>query len=336
MSKLFKLKEWLTVPETAKHLSIAFGEDVTEADILRFALDGHLSLSVYFVNHAYARRGKVVKYSDAELFAAIESGRLPEDLKWTKFPRDVGAAIRGEPGGEEVDYLMSLRIDEDRYLTLSDEVTKLDGVWDLPMIGGERLDVEHLYQQFIGGPSVTLQTLDGSFVEGLDGAVCQLQESFDDNEYQSGSLAALEKIKKKIDVEEIDPEEASSLLKQHSEKRKEYLERRKSRPNKENYYPAGGLPEDAVFVVRTSAIRKLEESLSDTQSTLEKDVTPIERNTLLAIIAGLCDYSAIKYQERGAPSQISKMTEEIGAAVSPETVARHLKKIPDALATRMK
>ena len=50
MKKLLKLREWLTVPEAAGHLSILFGEDVTEADVLRLALDGHLTLSVNFVN----------------------------------------------------------------------------------------------------------------------------------------------------------------------------------------------------------------------------------------------------------------------------------------------
>ena len=32
MGKLFNLKEWLTVADAARHLSIVFGEDVTEAD----------------------------------------------------------------------------------------------------------------------------------------------------------------------------------------------------------------------------------------------------------------------------------------------------------------
>lgn len=56
-SKLFKLKEWLTVPEAAKYLSLIFGEDVSEAEVLRLCLDGHLKLSVNFVNHAEAKRG---------------------------------------------------------------------------------------------------------------------------------------------------------------------------------------------------------------------------------------------------------------------------------------
>lgn len=72
------------------------------------------------------------------------------------------------------------------------------------------------------------------------------------------------------------------------------------------------------------------------KKTVDKGFTTTERNTLLTIIAALCDYSAIKPDDRGAASQIAKLTEEIGAAVSDDTVRRVLAKIPDALETRMK
>lgn len=263
MGKLFNLKEWLTLADAARHLAIVFGEDVTEADVLRLALDGHLRLSVDFVNHARARCGKVARYTEAELVAAIESGTLPDDLKWMKLPRDLAAAVRGESGGEEVTHLMSLRIDDDRYLTLGDDVTTLRGVWDLPMIGGEQLDMKHQYQMLTGGPSVTLETLDGAFVEGRDGRICQLQEDFDDNEYQAGSSAQLERLKQHIASNGIEGAEAESLLNRHKEQRKEFLEKRREKPAKENYYPAGGLPKDAVIVVRTEALREFERQSTD-------------------------------------------------------------------------
>ncbi len=41
MSKLFKLKKWLTIEDTAKHLTSIFDEPVKDYDVLRFALDGH-------------------------------------------------------------------------------------------------------------------------------------------------------------------------------------------------------------------------------------------------------------------------------------------------------
>ena len=52
MSKLFKLKEWLTLDEAANYIAASIGEDVYEKDILRLVLDKHLTLSVDLVNHS--------------------------------------------------------------------------------------------------------------------------------------------------------------------------------------------------------------------------------------------------------------------------------------------
>lgn len=56
MSKLTSLKEWLTVAVAAKHLSIVFGVEVSEADVLRLALDKRLRLSAYFVIPGMAQK----------------------------------------------------------------------------------------------------------------------------------------------------------------------------------------------------------------------------------------------------------------------------------------
>lgn len=324
MGKLFNLKEWLTVADAAQHLSIAFGEDVGEADVLRLALDGHLRLSVNFVNHTRARCGEVVGY---------------EDAKWSEFPAELAATfpnIPNEAKGMPLPYMTSLNIDGKRFLNLSDELTTLRGVWDLPMIGNEKLDVEHEYQNLTAGPAVTLQGLDGAFVEGSDGQICQLQESFEENEYQPGSIAQLEKLKEHIASNDIKSAEAESLLSRHKEQRKEFLEKQRATPAKANYYPAGGLPKDAVIVVRTEALREFEQTVTGEPNGTRKPIGTSERKSLLTIIAALCDYSAIEPQERGAASQIAKLTEDIGVAISDDTVRRWLKAIPDALEARKK
>ncbi|MHB9100341.1 MAG: hypothetical protein ACYC2E_02320 [Sulfuricella sp.] len=61
MRKLDKLKKWLTIVDAARYLSIAFDEDVSEADVLRLALDGHLKLSVNFT----AVQNSVIPLDDA-------------------------------------------------------------------------------------------------------------------------------------------------------------------------------------------------------------------------------------------------------------------------------
>lgn len=332
MSKLFNLKQWLTVPEAARKLSLEYNEQVSEADILQYALDGHLRLSVNFVNFVQARPGNVVRYTAAELAAAVESGNLPDDLKWMKLPKDIFAA-QGEQENEEILHLMSLRIGEDRYLTLGDEVRTLEGVWDLPLIGAERLDVEHQYYRLIGGPPVTLTNLEGTFVEGRDGQICQLLTDAEDNEYQAGSRANLKDLKQRILKKKIKPKEAKALLQQHEEAREKFLEQRKASPELEKYFPAGGLPEDSVIVVRTEALRQFERIISTNP---EKPLTTNERNSLLTIIAALCEYSDIKYEGRGAAAQIAKLTEEFSVAVSDDTVRRILAKIPEALEARQK
>ena len=68
----------------------------------------------------------------------------------------------------------------------------------------------------------------------------------------------------------------------------------------------------------------------------EKPLTPNERNTLLIIIAALCKQLRIDTQERGAAHKIARMVQEIGAEVTEETILDKLKKIPDALETRVK
>jgi hypothetical protein len=80
----------------------------------------------------------------------------------------------------------------------------------------------------------------------------------------------------------------------------------------------------------------LKHECSSLRAKVEKGLNATERNSLLTIVAALCDYSAIKYTDRGAASQIARLTDDIGASVSDDTVRRWLKEIPSALESRMK
>jgi hypothetical protein len=139
-SKLFKLKQWLTLPEAAKHLSGVCGEEVTEADILRLALERHLKISVNLVNRAHVKPGKVIHFDDEKLISLLEQGIYPDELTWTV------SLFSDEPR------LLNLKIAKGKYLKTEDTVGIIEGVWDLPMIGGERIYVERLYHLLTGGP----------------------------------------------------------------------------------------------------------------------------------------------------------------------------------------
>ena len=68
----------------------------------------------------------------------------------------------------------------------------------------------------------------------------------------------------------------------------------------------------------------------------EKPLSTTERNTLLTIIAALCDALDIDPQKRGFSGDVAKMTERIGAAVTDDTIRKILNKIPAALEARTK
>jgi len=64
LSKLFKLKKRLTVPEAAECLSTLFPEGVGESDVLNLALEGHLQLSVFLPCPIWALLGNFIDVDD--------------------------------------------------------------------------------------------------------------------------------------------------------------------------------------------------------------------------------------------------------------------------------
>lgn len=215
MSKLFKLKEWFTLEEAAKHLSLSFGEDVSIPDVIRLGLDRHLTISIIPVNKIRVKKGNTVPIEEATRKMIPEF--IPDFLK-EKAP---------------IYYLAGTRISETECVLFENsDVVSVSGIWDLPMLGGEVLDLEFQYHELTGGPTLELETLDGTFIEEPNSnprVICEVQEHFENNEF-SDKLP--------------NPE-------------RKYAN--------ENYYPAGGLPQDCIFVVRRESLTNLLNSLDEHQ-----------------------------------------------------------------------
>lgn len=81
---------------------------------------------------------------------------------------------------------------------------------------------------------------------------------------------------------------------------------------------------------------QLTRTFPERSSSGDKPLTTTERNTLLTIIAALCDNSMIDYSKRGAAVRIMEITDEFGAHVDDGTIRNVLKQMPDALRTRLK
>lgn len=284
MSKLLQLKEWLEIDDVAKYLSIKFGEPVSRADVLRLGLDGHLQMSVYFVNHAQARKGKKLIYADAEKFSTelFDKNLPPKEL------------ICGLKFYDEKTKLIEYVVQFEK------NIVSINGVWDLTMLGGERLDVEHQYQMLTNEVEVTLINIDGTYISTPDGEIFELQERFDDDF-----------IKSKDKTRFNDPD---------------------------NYFPAGGLPDDSVLVVRTIALESFEININKSIETVSnKPLTEKERETLLVIIAALAKEAKIDIEKISkAGDLIANMTQLMGVPIGATTIETHLKKINQAIANRTK
>jgi len=321
LSKLFKLKDWFTLNETARHLSINFGEEVTEADVLRLALDGRLVLSVNLANSAMGLCGKVVPIGEVEF----------EEIEFVKGdpPTKIYGGIVLHTGNEET-----------HVLKFEGEAVRLRGVYDLPMIGGEKFEVENQYQELVGGPRISMMSIDGSFVQANEDVI-QILEDFDDNEFQSGSTAQRHKLEDFIARENLCDDDARELLLKHKADRAEFLKKDRNDPSR--YYPAVGLGGDVVFVVRNDSLTKFiqevtaEDGESSDKSARDKPLSSRERDTLLTIIAALCKDAGYDYSKHAKTAGLIQSTASImGVSIGETTIEGHLKKIPDALGTRMK
>lgn len=244
MRKLFKLRQWLTLDEAASRLAITFDEAVSVADLLRLALDGQLKISLHLVNHARGRMGEIVGWEEVTL------RMMP--------------TIDGQLG--PVPYVVETAIGDGRFIKIFGGATTITGVWDLAMFGAEVLDIEHQYQLLTGGPEVTLTNLEGVFLVGEENVVCQLLDHFEENEYEPGSQAAGAVLEQQIQEDDLSEADAEVMRQAYKYSRAKFLEKIKKHPD-HAYYPLGGLPEDAVLVVRAAELRRLEEIANEDERT---------------------------------------------------------------------
>lgn len=319
MSKLFKLKEWLTLDEAANHLSNVLGEPVTVADLYRLALDEHIKLSIDFVNHTYGKTGKWVKTEQIEFVLQEHNFFTGEKLE-TPY---------SYPSNHE------LHVSDDDWIYLDESIVCIKGVWDLTMVGSEKLDIEHWYQQLTSGLEVTLISIEGVFVQ-QKGIVCQLQTSFDDNEFHKGSTAHQKNVERHIITNEISDEEATKIREEFKKDRNEYLKKKDKNSKESDYYPSGGLAEhDHVLVIRTNEITRFIQTLEDTPLS-EKPLTSKERNSLLVLIGALCEDAGIDPKTRGITASLVAMTELIGSPLTDDTIRKILNQIDAAVSLRSK
>jgi hypothetical protein len=201
-------------------------------------------------------------------------------------------------GEEPYSVPLALQLNDHDFLKVEKKIVILEGVYDLPLIGSEKLVLENEYQKLVGGPSVTLYCLDGAFVKDQDGQWFQLQEGFDDKVGQIGSQEYLAELKERLASEDIGPLEQMQLLEQHIAASRGLLDERlaklKSGKDPRSYRPAQGLPGDSVLVVRAESLREFEAELIDSATALEVSADSPSRDHVSNKLSKL-NQAAIKF-----------------------------------------
>ncbi|HCE2446399.1 TPA: hypothetical protein NGU01_005485 [Vibrio parahaemolyticus] len=159
-SKKLNLKKWLSLEESAIAISNFAGEDVTVSDLLQFALDGTLQLSVYFPNDAHAVYGKWV--DRAQIKDAVEGMPFVSIQDPTKLPNS-----------------NEMYLSHDEWIAWEGTVHQISGIWDVTMRGDEYLDVKSKFESMTSGISIKPNLINGCGVILQQGeTVAQLYRPF--------------------------------------------------------------------------------------------------------------------------------------------------------------
>lgn len=175
MSKLFKVKQWVTAQQALEFLSLQLGEEVTPLDMLQLAVARKLKISVKFDHRVPARLGRMVPFKDVPTY------ELP--------------SIREGEGTVSVadGYCLALNEeckDDTPFACFEKEVSYIDGIWDLAMMGNEAIQITNALHGEMDAEFLDLINIDGTFLCRPDGTYANLQERLDPEDRKKGFYPA--------------------------------------------------------------------------------------------------------------------------------------------------
>lgn len=155
--KLSSLKEWLTLEEASKQMSLLFNEHVEPKDIIKLAIEGQFRLSVYLRRCFFGRNWVIKEVDDDQFLPIIEDSAIKQI---TGFDVCTGNPLRPESN-----------------LIQFEDLVPVSGLWDLPMIGTEKTEAEKAFFSIIGEPIYTTPSYVGFFVYSTDSGFVELIET---------------------------------------------------------------------------------------------------------------------------------------------------------------
>lgn len=257
-SKILKVKKWVDLNEAAERLSLSLEEHINALDLMELALDEEVTLSVKFPRNELFYIREVAececKYVDDlekdfkfHLFAfkkenasKQEVEKMRSDFIMEHYQRYVQAAKKNGADERYLSYdyfmneLMSIKWGNIGNVEIMEEF-----IYELPLIGAEKLHVEKLVEINNERHPGTLTSLDGVFLKSKSGKYYILHERF-----------------KEESVSDKAPESLEHILNK----------------NKYCYFPAGELPEDVIVGMAPIDLAEFERKLSSSDKDLSLEL----------------------------------------------------------------
>lgn len=267
-----KFRQWLSIEESARYLTESVKTPLQPQDVIRLALDEHLSLSLYFPSVVYARRVRIVQRTMKSLVDALDN--------FVQENRGIYLGASFEP-----ERLIDYAEPED------ESVTFLKGIHDVPLLGEERRIAESLY---CGYSQLPLPHRSGDTPRGL------LLSMGDNGLYQVQRFLV---VQTEIDTMRRQAEASGT----DESAIRPYLARFEAlRPIMRwdpeawrRYVPAVTLPPDAYFVVRMSALDDLVQRALNRETTMKPEPAPRVTSAQAQLIKSLI---TLHYGEEAARS----------------------------------
>jgi hypothetical protein len=298
MNKLLKLKQYLSIYDSADYLSATLEETVSVADIYELSLEGHLTISIRLTNQAYAKKVD-----------------LAPELELTNSEERFGSVQANE-------------VDE--------KVHIFNGLYDLAMIGEELFELRKLYQREVEGDSPVLSELSGFYVKH-EGCIYKLLDSLPvtkSEESQISKEARLESLlKSKGLTSQSQFDDPLTTFENLSVNEIEQVAELISPINDgENNSPIPLDRHSYQLVLKTTELQRFisqinNSSVSDISE--EKPIHPPEKRSYLKLISMFLKQHGFDLAKKGNTTALSTMLDQAGLSLCDNTVRKILREAED-------
>lgn len=196
MGKILEYRETLSLEEAAKYLGRFFDEPLSKADVLRLSLDGHLTVTADLFNRAPGHWGRVVSEKHARMWISPAPDVDPSEITLPQEPLVRISQLDPElrkliDNGKAILSLADEVIPGAGIVQFSDKVSMLGGLWDLPMLGAERFDIENRFRCHIGGPEIDIEIFESYYLRKDLKTFARLMETTDGGKIEDPAFSPL-------------------------------------------------------------------------------------------------------------------------------------------------